>query len=88
MLTCFQCIHRSTIWALRTARAGHVEINLRVGAVYVHVRFGAGAVHAALGVQVSGEQLNVRGSGHQAQTLANQDAYLGLRPLTMSKNAA
>lgn len=52
MLTRLQRVHRAAVRALRTARAGYVEVNLGVTAVNIHVRFGARAVHAALGIQV------------------------------------
>lgn len=87
MLTRLERIHRTAVRALCLASAGYVQVHLGVAAENLHLRFGARAVDAALGVEVRSQQLDVRCAGH-AQTLASQDAYFGLRPLTISKNAA
>ena len=54
--------------------------------------FGFGAEHHARALQLGREQLDHRArsriSGcHRYHTLVSHSAYLGLRPLTMSKNA-
>ena len=84
-LTGLQVIDGTAVRAFGFAGAGHVQINLGVAAPDLHVRFRAGAKHAALGVEVFGQQFN--GVLVHADTLVSQWAYLGLRPLTMSKNA-
>ena len=87
LLTGLQCVHRAAIRTFGRAFTGHVQINLGVAVPDFHVGLGAGAVHAALGIEVSRKQLDIERFTH-AQTLASQEAYFGLRPLTMSKNAA
>ncbi len=87
MLTGLQCVHRAAIRAFGRAFTGHVQINLGMAVPDFHVGLGAGAVDTTLRIEVSGEQLDVKQFTH-AQTLASQEAYFGLRPLTMSKNAA
>src|SRR3954471_5535479 len=92
MLALFELVDRAAIRALGGAAAGDVQVHARVAAPQLHVGLGAGAEDAAVGVEVLGGQLDdrfllCRCAAHGIQTLVSQCAYLGLRPLTMSKNA-
>src|SRR5574343_1148920 len=87
-LPCLQLINRAAIRTLGLTGLGHVQIHLGVGVPELHVGLGAGAEHTALRVQVFGQQFNSCVAHVRVpQTLVSQWAYLGLRPLTMSKNA-
>src|SRR6478736_3289721 len=92
MLALFQLVHRPAIRALGRAAAGDVQVHARVAVPQLHVRLRAGTEDAAVRVEVLGGQLDdrflaCRSGAHAIQTLVSQWAYLGLRPLTMSKNA-
>ncbi len=80
----FECVMGAAVRAFGFAGFGDVQIHLGVAVPEFHVRFGAGAKNTAVTVEVCGFEFN--GVAH-AQTFVNQCAYLGLRPLTMSKNA-
>ncbi len=82
----FELVHRAAVGALALAVFGQVDEHFGVGAPQGH--FGVGAGHHAWALQVGGQQLNRGGGGvvHD-QTVVSHSAYLGLRPLTMSKNA-
>src|SRR4051812_23996855 len=87
-----QLVDRAAIRALGGAALGDVQVHARMGVPELHVRLRAGAEDAAVGVQVLGDQFDdrffSRGGAHGPQTRVSQWAYLGLRPFTMSKNAA
>ena len=87
VLARFERVNRAAIRAFGRAFTGYVQINLGMAVPDFHVGLGAGAIHTALRIEVNGKQLDIKRFTH-AQTLASQDAYFGLRPLTMSKNAA
>lgn len=93
MFARFELVHRAAVRALGFAVTAHVQVHLGVAVPQLHVSFGAGAEHAALVVQVLGEEFN-GGLRHTDTcdeeldaTGVSQWAYLGLRPLTMSKKA-
>src|SRR5690349_1344067 len=93
VLALFQLIDRAAIGALGLAGAGDVQVDARMGVPQLHAGNRAGAEHTAIGVEVARQQFDngffFRGaSSSHVQTLVSQWAYLGLRPLTMSKKAA
>src|SRR5258708_24800353 len=93
----FQAVQRAAVGALGFAGVGHVQVDLGMAVPQLHVGLGAGAEHAALGVEVLGRQfdggirchacLSLSWVSRDVQTRVSQWAYLGLRPLTMSKKA-
>jgi len=78
-------VHGPTVGALGFTTVGHVKVHLGVTVPELHVGQRAGTIDAALMVEVFGYQFNNR-FAHE-DTFVSQCAYLGLRPLTMSKNA-
>ena len=84
VLAGFECVPGAAVGALGLACAGHIQVDLGVTVPELHVRFFAGAKHAAMTVEVYCQEFNWIA---HVQTFVNQCAYLGLRPLTMSKNA-
>ena len=84
VLAGFEFVNRAAVRALGFASAGHIQVDLGVAVPERHVGLGTGAVHAAIAIEVFGQEFN--GVAH-FYTFVNQCAYLGLRPLTMSKNA-
>src|SRR6476660_4826712 len=90
----FELVDRAAVRALGLAAAAvrDVEEHARVRVPQFHAGHRAGTEDAAVGVQVLGDDVDHRlfagGCVHAVQTLLSQCAYFGLRPLTMSKNAA
>ena len=84
VLAGFEFVMRAAIRALGFTGAGNVQIHLGVAVPQFHVCRRIGAKHTAMTVEVFGLEFD---RVAHAQTFVNQCAYLGLRPLTMSKNA-
>lgn len=86
----FELVHRAAIRALGLTGFGHIQENARMAIPDLHAGFWMGAKHAALGTEILGAELDNGLSRHERtpQTRVSQCAYFGLRPLTMSKNAA
>lgn len=88
-----QPIHRPAIRASHLTGLGDIEEHPRVAVPQLHASLGVRAVDAAVGVQVGSGEFDDGGGGRgrgghgRVHTRVSQWAYLGLRPLTMSKNA-
>ena len=88
MFTVFQSVNGRAIRAFGLAGARHIQKHFGVGVPRGHAGQGAGAKHPAVPVEVSGFEFYGGGRGRlRHHTAVSQWAYLGLRPLTMSKNA-
>src|SRR5664279_4083760 len=88
LLARLQAVLGAAIRALADAGGGDIDEDARVVAPERHLR--VRAEHHAGALKLGGGELD-RGLrsivGHRDQTLVSHSAYLGLRPLTMSKNA-
>jgi hypothetical protein len=83
----FEAVNRAAVRATGFTGFGHVQGHLGVCVPSGHARLRAGAHHATVSVEVLGAKFDDSRSAHGVQTWVSQWAYLGLRPLTISKNA-